>query len=84
MQLEPLKVKALGAGFAVVRVAVKPTVTEPAAGIVAVHGAEVTLTSGPLCVAVPPHRLVMRWLSGKVQRRVQPLIAELPVLRMVI
>ncbi len=40
-----------------------------------------TLTSAPLCVTVPPHRLVIRWPVGKVQRSVHPSTAVLPVLR---
>lgn len=59
-QSAPFRVKAVGLGFAVDREAVKPRVTESDAGIVAVYDAAATLTSEPLCVAVPPHRLVMR------------------------
>ena len=63
------------------RVAVKPRVTEPAAGMFAVYEAAVTVTSAPDWVAVPPHRWETRWPSGKAQRRVQPLTAAEPVLR---
>ncbi|GAA2233556.1 hypothetical protein GCM10010104_30050 [Streptomyces indiaensis] len=55
--------------------------TEPVAGIDAVHGAAATLTAEPLWVAVPSHRWVMRRPSGKVRRSVQPLIAAVPVSR---
>lgn len=59
-QADSFSVKAAGLGFVLPFVAVKPRVTEPAGAIVAVYDAEVTLTSAPLWVAVPPHRLLTR------------------------
>src|SRR5690606_38698923 len=63
---------------------VKPTVTEPFGAIVAVYEAGATLTEPPDWVGVPPHMLVMVCPSAKSKPSVQPSMAVVPVLRMVI
>jgi hypothetical protein len=55
VQVVPLRVKVVGAVLEVPLVAMKPTVTEPAAEMVEVQDAGVTLTAAPFRVGVPPH-----------------------------
>jgi hypothetical protein len=81
VQVVPLRVNAAGTPLVpVAELPLRPKLTLPPAGIVAVHDSLVAVTWRPLWVARAFQMLLMVWLAGRLQVSVQPLIAEAPAL----